>query len=56
MMTDDKNMKIWDKKTASCRSKLKRFDNYQTAIDDKYVPINSFNQKEKKIIEVSIEI
>ncbi len=47
MMNDDKNMKIWDKKTASCRSKLKRFDNYQTAIDDKYVPINSFNQKEK---------
>ena len=49
---EDPGQKIWDKKTASCRQKLKRFDKFQTAIDERYVPINSFNQKEKKVIEV----
>ena len=37
--------RIWDKTTASCRNPLKRFDKYEAAIDDKYVPVNSFNNK-----------
>lgn len=46
-----KDQKIWDKATSSCRNPLKRFDKFETAVDDKYVPVNSFNNKEKKLIE-----
>ena len=51
-----KDQKIWDKATASCRNPLKRFDKFETPIDDKYVPINSYNKKEKKMIESALEI
>lgn len=40
-----KDQKIWDKPTASCRNPLKRFDKFQMPIDEKYVPVNSFNTK-----------
>ena len=35
---------------------MKRFDKYEAAVDDKYVPINNFNNKEKKVIETALEI
>lgn len=49
-----KDNKIWDKPTASCRNPLKRFDKYQTPVDDKYVPVNNFNNKQKKLIETAL--
>lgn len=42
--------------TASCRNPLKRFDKFQTAVDDKYIPLNNFSQKDKKIIESALEL
>ena len=51
-----KEDKIWDKGTSSCRNPLKRFDKYETVKDDKYVAVNSFNNKEKKLIENALEI
>lgn len=44
------NNKIWDKKTASCRTALKRFDKFVIPQDNNYVPINNFNTKQKKVI------
>lgn len=49
-----KDQKIWDKPTASCRNPLKRFDKYETPVDDKYVSINNYNNKEKKLIETAL--
>lgn len=56
MQSRNRDQKIWDKTTSSCRNPLKRFDKFETAIDDKYVPINSFNNKDKKLIENAMEI
>lgn len=56
MQAKFKDQKIWDKTTASCRNPLKRFDKYETAVDYKYVPINNYNNKEKKLIESALEI
>lgn len=39
------NQKIWDKKTASCRTALKRFDKFVIPQDNNYVPLNNYNTK-----------
>lgn len=51
-----KDQKIWDKPTASCRNPLKRFDKFEMPVDEKYVPVNNYNTKEKKLIETALEI
>jgi hypothetical protein len=53
---NDKKLKIWEKKTASCRNPLKRYDNFKAAIDDKYIPSQPYSQKEKKVIEEALQI
>lgn len=50
---NSKTAKIWDKTTASCRNQLKRFNNFYTPVDDKYVSANVYNARDKKMIEVS---
>lgn len=47
-----KEAKIWEKTTASCRNALKRFNNFHTPIDDKYISANVYNPRDKKMIEV----
>lgn len=49
-----KTAKIWDKTTASCRSQLKRFNNFYTPVDDKYVSANVYNARDRKMIEVPL--
>ena len=56
----NKNLKIWDKKTASCRNPKRLFRNYidedelRESIDQK--PNGKFNQKQKALINEALEI
>lgn len=51
-----KDAKIWEKTTANCRNALKRFNNFHTPIDDKYISANVYNPRDKKLIEDAIEL
>ena len=43
-------LKIWEKKTATCRNQLKHYKNFTGTMDDKHITKTAYKNEDKKLI------